>query len=248
VPLENPQRERPFPKVPAQIKAGGELRGGPRHCTVDLGTHFVPGPRNRGSKEQVDGFRPAPPHSLHVLEARLQNPRGDPSPPGVQEGNLPWRLRHEIDRNAIGDPDGEKHPRLSGEVPVARRRQQEPRRDIAVGSNDRPMNLPCVNHGVNSRDLTHGIPARKYRVGGGGSTQPKIEAGRPMTICFSAGGDSVNQPREPLAPPCMMIRRNREGVSGLRGHWRKRHTRSGCSRNSGDMRVHARGRSEVSFV
>src|SRR5213592_421919 len=55
---------------------------------------------------------------LEELHAALQDATGRAPPPGVQQRHDPLLGDHEIDRNAIGDRDGEQHAATAGGVAV----------------------------------------------------------------------------------------------------------------------------------
>ena len=64
-----------------------------------------------------------------ALNPLLENPRRRPPPPSMQQCHHPGLRFREVNRGAVGDPDGEQDPRLTRGVTV------EPREEVPPGAN-----------------------------------------------------------------------------------------------------------------
>ena len=107
--LAQPEALRPAGEPVTQIDPPRARLGTRAELRQDLGTHFIARATNTNSAMHYHVRCGGRCLALEELHPAFQDAAGCAAPPGVQQRHHSLLGNHEINRNAVGDGDGEQH-------------------------------------------------------------------------------------------------------------------------------------------
>ena len=159
---------------------------------MNLGAHLVGGPVDGGSKVDLETFPSRAEVIFQRLKALFQDSLRCPSPAGVEKGHQACPGVHHKDRNTVGQGHREEDVGFPGRMPIAGRRQEEPRRQLPMNPYGGAVELSRMYDRRSIRQGPKGIPSPENLISWGRATEPQIESASAIFIHSPPGGDSVD--------------------------------------------------------